>query len=201
MKTRIPLKKLVFTLIGCGIFLIPTTSMATSVLGGSLVVQNNGNVTATFQGSNAGYISSLYLGTTKIFQSNQKSGTTFNLGNFKAGKELNFRLEVHNTKQTFYSGDASRNVDGVAHAIVDDSFGNGETLVSFEDLLGGGDKDYNDLLFSFSNTNTEIDITDGGPSGDGLVQSPEPSTVILFGSGIMGLAAWRWKKKPTHDEK
>ena len=202
MKTRTQLKKLVCAFMGCGIFLIPTTSMATSVLGGSLVVQHNGNVTATFQGSNAGYISSLYLGNTKIFTSNQASGATFDLGNFTAGTALNFRLEVHNTGQTFYSGSASQNIDGMAHAIVNDSFGDGETLVSFEDLLGGGDRDYNDLMFSFSNTEavdpTEIDTDQ---TNNGLVQNPEPSTVILFGSGIMGLAALRWKKKQTHGKK
>ena len=176
-------------LLGSSLFL-PSTSMATPVVGGNLQVQNDGNVTATFQGSNAGYISSLYLGGTKVFSSNEASGATFNLGNFTAGTNLEFRLEVHNTGQTFFTGSGSNNVDGIAHAIVDDSFGDNETLVSFEDLLGGGDRDYNDLIFSFSNTNTSID-----DDPNGLVQNPEPSTVILLGSGIMGLAAWRWKQK------
>jgi hypothetical protein len=35
------------------------------------------------------------------------------------------------------------------------------------------------------------DGTPGGP-GDGVV--PEPSTVLLFGIGLVGLIAWRWKK-------
>ncbi|GJL51942.1 MAG: hypothetical protein NPIRA01_31690 [Nitrospirales bacterium] len=187
MKPLTHLKGFTLALIGCGIFLFPGNSMATSVLGGNIVVQHDGNVTATFQGSNAGYTSSLYLGNTKIFTTNQASGSTFNLGNFTAGTALNFRLEVHNTGNTFYSGSAANNIDGIAHAFIDDSFGNNETLVSFEDLLGGGDKDYNDLIFSFSNTE----------AGKNLVQNPEPSTVILLGSGIMGLAAWRLRNKPS----
>ena len=174
-------------LLGC-VLLVPTTSMATPVKGGTLQVQNDGNVTATFQGSNAGYISALYLGDTKIFTSTQAGGATFNLGNFTAGTELQFRLDVQNTGHSFYTGSGANNVDGLAHAIVDDSFGPNETLVSFEDLLGGGDGDFNDLIFSFSNTNT------GLSTGNNSVQNPEPSTVILLGSGIIGLAAWRWRK-------
>ncbi len=189
MKTLTRLKGLTLALIGCGTLLFPSLSLATSVLGGNIIVQHDGNVTATFQGSNAGYTSSLYLGDTKLFTTNQASGTTFNLGNFTAGTELNFRLEVHNTGHSFYTGSAANNIDGVAHAFIDDSFGDNETLVSFEDLLGGGDKDYNDLLFSFSNTKAD------GSGGNNLVQNPEPSTVILLGSGIMGLAAWRLKRK------
>ncbi|WP_447969233.1 DUF4114 domain-containing protein [Nitrospira sp. M1] len=187
MKLCTHLKGLTLALIGCGMFLFPATSMATSVLGGNIIVQHDGNVTATFQGSNAGYTSSLYLGNTKIFTTNQAAGSTFNLGNFSAGTELNFRLEVHNTGHTFFSGGAANNIDGIAHALIDDSFGQGETLVSFEDLLGGGDRDYNDLIFSFSNTE----------AGKNLVQNPEPSTVILLGSGMMGLAAWRLRNKPS----
>ena len=194
----------------CGTLFSPLTSLATSVLGGDLRVQHDGNVTATFQGSNAGYTSSLYLGDTKIFTSNQASGTTFDLGNFTAGTALNFRLEVHNTGHTFYSGNGSNNSDGLAHALASDSLGNGETLVSFEDLLGGGDQDYNDLLFSFSNTKTEaateatVVVTQPNPGdtsgidlGDGLIQNPEPSTVILLGSGLLGLAALRWRRQAT----
>jgi len=193
MKTARHMKRATIAfLLGCS-FLIPTPSLATSVVGGSLAVQHDGNVTATFRGSNAGYISSLYLGDTKLFTSNQASGSTFDLGNFTSGTKLQFRLEVHNTGQTFYTGNGANNADGLAHAIVNDSFGQGETLVSFEDLLGGGDRDYNDLIFSFSNTNTEL----GADTGQSLVQNPEPSTVILLGSGIIGLAAWRLRKEQS----
>ncbi len=184
-------KILLSVLLVCGLLFFPTISLATSVLGGSINVQRDGNVTATFQGSNAAYISSLYLGDTKIFTTTQARGSTFDLGNFFAGTELNFRLEVHNTANTFYSGSAGNNSDGIAHAFVDDTFGNNETLVSFEDLLGGGDRDYNDLIFSFTNTEA---------SGLTTTQMPEPSAVILVGSGILGLVAWKWNMEyKTHE--
>ncbi|MCA9472761.1 MAG: DUF4114 domain-containing protein [Nitrospirales bacterium] len=177
------------------ILALPAIALATPILGGTIAVKHDGNVTATFQGSSAGYISALYLGNTKLFSSTQNAGTTFDLGNFSAGTELQFRLEVQNTGHSFYTGSGANNSDGLAHAIVDESFGENETLVSFEDLLGGGDRDYNDLTFSFSNTNTHLGDKSSGSGDDRLVQNPEPSTVILLGSGILGLAAWRWKKE------
>ncbi|WP_447969232.1 DUF4114 domain-containing protein [Nitrospira sp. M1] len=194
MKTVHRMKKATIALLFGFACLLPMLSLATSVVGGSLAVQNNGNVIATFQGSNAGYISSLYLGDTKIFTSNQANGSTFDLGNFTAGTQLQFRLEVHNTGQTFFTGNGANNADGLAHAVINDSFGQSETLVSFEDLLGGGDRDYNDLIFSFSNTNTELE------TNTGFAQNPEPSTVILLGSGMVGLAAWRWRKSQSRRE-
>ena len=176
------------------VFALPVTSLATPILGGTIAVKHDGNVTATFQGSNAGYISALYLGSTRIFSSTEVTGTTFDLGSFSAGTELQFRLEVQNTGHSFYTGGGANNSDGLAHAIVDESFGENETLVSFEDLLGGGDQDYNDLIFSFSNTNTTLG--DDSSGNDNLVQNPEPSTIILLGSGLLGLAAWRWRRGP-----
>ena len=179
-------------------FFLPTVSMATSILGGSLIVQNTGEVFATFQGSSAGYSSTLFLHNTgqSLFNNHSSSvGTTISLGTFEAGTELVFGINVQNTGQTFFTGGGFRNGDGLAHAMINDTFGQeGEALVSFEDLLGGGDRDYNDLEFAFSNVageearNTDID-------GNTLIQNPEPSTVILLGSGLIGLATWRWKKQ------
>ena len=37
-------------------------------------------------------------------------------------------------------------------------------------------------------------------SDPGNIHTPEPTTVILMGSGLLWLAAWRWKKKGTTTE-
>ena len=75
--------------------------------------------------------------------------------------------------------------------------GTGLTQVGFEDLYGGGDQDYNDLVFEFSNTTTG-EHPEGENSGEEkLIANPEPSTIVLFGSGILGLGAWRLRKKQT----
>lgn len=172
-----------------GLLVIPSIAQAAGVLGGNLSVQNDGDVIVTFGGSDAGYTSTLYLGETAIFSNQAAAGSTVNLGNFAAGTELNFRLEVQNTGNVFFTGAGANNIDGIAHATVE-NIGTNLTQVGFEDLLGGGDKDYNDLVFQFSNTETAAIVHQGK-----LLTNPEPATIILFGTGLLGLGAWRLRKK------
>ena len=229
-----------------GLLVVPSLAQATGILGGNLIVQNEGSVTVTFGGSEAGYTSTLYLGgtDTAIFSTNSLAGSTFSLGDFTAGTELSFRLEVQNTGNVFFTGAGANNIDGIAHAIVE-SVGTDTLQVGFEDLLEGGDRDYNDLVFFFSNTTTEktivqgqisdgsknedeaiglpsllseenllheediedVNMQDPGPSSlvsgenfgysesGAIIQNPEPSTIVLLGSGLLGLGAWRLRKK------
>jgi len=172
-----------------GLIALPSMAQATGILGGNLIVQNEGIVTVTFQGSNAGYTSTLYLGETALFSTNSRAGSSLSLGNFTAGTELSFRLEVQNTGMAFFTGIGANNIDGVAHAMVE-NMGEGSTMVGFEDLKGGGDRDYNDLVFTFTNTTTEENKIQGK-----LLTNPEPATIVLFGSGLLGLGAWRLRKK------
>ena len=162
--------------------------IATTGTGAKVVVGSTGNVVATYQGTSAAFTDLLYLvqpGSDVLLFNNQTSpvGTTFDLGTFAAGTELVFRLFVTNTENDFFTGPASRNPDGFAHANVDASFAPGETLVSFEDLLNGP-FDYNDLSFSFTNTvSVSPDV-------------PEPASwaMMLVGFGAIG-GAMRSRRK------
>lgn len=178
--------------------LIDSTILDTEILGGRLFVAEDGKeVTATFLGSDAGYYNTLYLSSPRVSvdplfifdrdgifdQDGERiyhedgEPTTISLGSsFGAGEELIFSLYVKNTGNTFYTGDSSRNPDDLAHASAITSLVDGlyVTKVGFEDLYGGGDKDYNDFMFSLTN------VVDPPPSE----AVPEPSILMLL-SGVL----------------
>lgn len=161
-------------------------STQAGVLGAKIFVQNTGNVQATFLGQTAGYDNELFLDSPtasgRIFHNHINSpGDTFDLGSFTAGDELLFRLFVVNTAQTFYSGPADRNPDQMAHAMVTDE--PTHTIVGFEDLFGGGDMDYDDTLFSFTNVRKDPPPTHNVPDAS--------STLPLLSFGMAGVAMLR----------
>ena len=91
---------------------------------GNYVVASGGDIIATYEGTTAAYTDLLVLASPSnalgtIFNNHASPvGSTVDLGSFAAGTELKFQLNVLNTGNTFFSGPASRNPDGVAHARV-----------------------------------------------------------------------------------
>lgn len=170
--------------------LVLPAAHAAPILGGSVVVQTDGDVIAKFLGHTAGYSNDLYLSSPSnsigLIFNNQTAvwGSTVNLGSFAAGTELIFQIYVQNTGYNFFSGPAWRNPDNLVHAVVDDEYSATETFVGFEDLYGGGDLDYDDLMFSFTNVK-------------GTNQPPTPSvpdsgaTAMLCAGALLGLVAVR----------
>ncbi len=129
-----------------------TAGSAFAQVGAPAIVATTGEVIVTILESSAGYTSDLYLDHAEVstyIGSNRDTGLTMSLGAFEAGSELRFRLVVRNTGDVFFTGDAARNPDGLPHADVQ-AF-EGYAIVGFEDLFGGGDLDYNDCTFRFTN--------------------------------------------------
>jgi hypothetical protein len=72
-------------------------------------------------------------------------GASFNLGPYASESEMVFGINITNTGEHWESGPASRNADGVPHVAVTYE-GHCSWLIGFEDLTGGGDRDYNDVV-------------------------------------------------------
>lgn len=75
----------------------------------------------------------------------EASGTTTGIGPYPAETELMFGILVNNTGDHFYQGPAARNADGVEHVALTYE-GGCSWLIGFEDLYGGGDRDFNDVV-------------------------------------------------------
>lgn len=116
--------------------------------GGRLVLAEAGEVVFTYLGSYAGYEDELWLEEPEeIFLANNQrtsSGAERTGGPWGAGEELVLGLRVRTTGDRFVSGPGERNFDGQIHAAISYR-GDCTWLVGFEDLAGGGDRDYNDM--------------------------------------------------------
>jgi Domain of unknown function (DUF4114)/PEP-CTERM motif len=94
-----------------------------------------------------------------------------------AGDDFVITIHVMNTGYDFVMGPGTDNVDGVPHAKVT-YLDPGITLIGFEDLYGGGDFDYNDVMLRVT--------------GDiGIERVPEPSSALLILLGLTALGLLR----------
>jgi len=153
----------------------------------TFVAASSGDIIAYFAGQDAGDTEDLGLlingvdtGLYGLSNHSTAVGASFNFGHADAGDALVFFIRDLSTGNNFYSK-TSLNADLFNHAYAT-PYGGGDfgipagTFVAFEDILGGGDKDYNDETFVFQN----VRDTKGGV--------PEPATwaMMLTGFGAAG---------------
>jgi len=167
-----------------GLSLSHAQAAAAPVLG-QQIYYGGGDVQVTVLPYSASYTSQLILFSTPsplVIANSSQVGQVFNLGNLAAlygvtpGTELVFGILVLNTGDTFKMGPGERNPDGVEHVSVDyDEGPTGDVaILGFEDLFGGGDRDYNDAYFQLS-----------GSIG---VRVPEAASLVLLMLGLGALA-------------
>jgi len=143
----------------------------------------------------AAYTNQIFLrtGTGMIFLGNNKNvGLVINISDPSAlglVPEDEFVLGIHvvNTGRDFVMGGGYDNPDGVVHAAVN-YLSSHIAVIGFEDLFGGGDLDYDDA---------RVRVV----GNIGIARIPEPSSMILFGSGLIGLVfvIRRYRKEPCDE--
>lgn len=142
-----------------------------------LYVATAGEVFLTFIDKDAAFSNDLFLvGQDNRILNNQTAvpNTTLSLGTFAANTLLTFKMTVSNTGFSFFTGDASSNPDSFMHAVYVSDAGK-PLVVGFEDIFGGGDRDYNDLVFSLTNV-----YAAAGPS-----PVPEPESYAMLAAGLL----------------
>jgi len=120
-----------------------------------------------------------YLGGTPDSKARTKTdpliaGDFVDLGTLKAGQKLDFFMIADGatsaSKSRVWTATAKANSDGLQHmasfAVQDSAY----LLLSFEDMAGGGDMDYNDLVFA-------VEI---GAKNVQALANPEPHEVLTF---------------------
>ncbi|MBX3748943.1 MAG: DUF4114 domain-containing protein [Opitutaceae bacterium] len=106
-------------------------------------------------------------------------GDFVDLGTFKSGTTLDFFLiaDGANGGKNAYAAPATRNPDRLDHVVAFALPDSPYLIIAFEDLLGGGDKDYNDVIFA-------LDI--GRANIQNLISTPEPQTWAIL-AGFLGV--------------
>lgn len=112
------------------------------------------------------------------------AGDFVDLGPFESGTQLNLFLIANGAnggEQTYYT-DMSLNGDGIDHFVVMAVPDSPYLLVGVEDLYGGGDKDYNDIVFvmDIGSTNAQQLISNAVPLPGPVVALMAPLLLAFF---------------------
>ncbi|MEX0297709.1 MAG: DUF4114 domain-containing protein [Kordiimonas sp.] len=123
------------------------------------------------------------------------AGDFVDLGSFEADTQLNLFLIANGASggtNTYYT-DMSLNADGIDHFVVLATPNSPYLLVGAEDLFGGGDEDYNDVVVAL-----DVGTANARQMIAKVVPLPGPVAALL-GPLMLGFVAWKRRRK-TSDE-
>ncbi len=112
-------------------------------------------------------------------------GDYVDIGKVSAGTQLNFLLRsdgFNGGKEVLGGADPTKNIDKLQHLMAY-SVGN-YLLMGFEDIIGGGDLDFNDAVF----------VVDFGAENMKAAAIPEPGNMAAL-LGVTGAAVWMRRRK------
>jgi len=139
---------------------------------GNFAIASGGTVTVEFMSANASNSNEFYLTSpgspTLLFSTvTTNRGTRRVLGSFAAGSHLEFKLKsTSGSSVHWWSTNTSHNADGRQHVRITEPYsgclgaGSRAYLLRWEDLYGGGDNDFNDMV--------AVVRVGGDADGDGL---------------------------------
>ena len=143
-----------------------------SEAGGSGFVAGAGDVVVDIKNSESGYNNKIYWSAdnfkTKNYLGIDNNAGTYNIGKFAEGTKIDFGID-NGVGNFFRTGTAANNADNIEHAKATQTAAG--TEIGFEDLYGGGDRDFNDAIINVKNMpalkiETPVDTKPTAPKPD-----------------------------------
>ncbi len=141
------------------------------------VIAGKGRVVVDIEASDSGYDNKIYFSTdnfkTRTYIGIDNQTGSVDLGSFKPGTKIQFGID-NGQGDFFKTGNKAANPDKFVHAQTAKTT-DGGVRIGFEDLRGGGDKDFNDAIIKVRSVAQGVALP-APPAAPAAPSAPAPST-------------------------